>query len=275
MKLLLNYADERFAELQRRNCETGLSVAGFDRVVSYCPGDIDAQFAANNRGILSQKRGNGYWLWKPYFIQHALAELADGDFLFYCDSGAHFVASIEPLVALARRLDQDVIPFDLAKRESDWTKRDAFVLLECDTPHFTQSRQRLASFSLWRKTERSVELAAEWLRLAQDERLLTDLENQCGLPNYDGFREHRHDQSLFSLLTKKYGLRACRNPSQHGNRSHRRYPESAYGQLIEHTRLKSASVAQRIWHHARRAARAWSRWLTGSNNASANRPHAA
>ena len=25
-------------------------------------------------------------------------------------------------------------------------------------------------------------------------------------PNYPGFNEHRHDQSIFSLLTKKHGL---------------------------------------------------------------------
>src|SRR5262245_10922235 len=87
VNVLLNYANERFAQVQRRNCETGLAVGGFDRVQAYGPADIDPEFAAKNRHILSQPRGNGYWLWKPYFIARTLESLEHGDWLFYCDAG--------------------------------------------------------------------------------------------------------------------------------------------------------------------------------------------
>ncbi|MCI0360322.1 MAG: hypothetical protein L0211_17745 [Planctomycetaceae bacterium] len=275
MKVLLNYANERFAELQRRNCETGLAVAGFDRVLAYGPADIDAQFAAKNCGILSQKRGNGYWLWKPYFIVRTLESLAAGDWLFYCDSGAHFVASIDPLIEVGLRDGQDVIPFELSLCEQHWTKRDAFVCMDCDRPEFRESRQRLASFHLWRCSPAALQLARQWLELAQDERLLTDLPNQCGLPNHDGFQDHRHDQSIFSLLTKKHGLRGYRNPSQNGNYARQRYPQSTYGQLIQHTRRGKAPLVKRVWKQARKSFRAWSDWLTGTDRATASRPHAA
>ena len=39
---------------------------------------------------------------------------------------------------------------------------------------------------------------------ACDARIITDMPNVCGKQNYRGFIEHRHDQSIFSLLTKKY-----------------------------------------------------------------------
>ena len=236
MKLLINYANREFRKSQAKNSSTGLRVGGFDDVRSFGPEDIDPQFLAKNRHILSQERGNGYWLWKPYFIERALSSLADGDILFYSDSGAHFVASIDPLIELCTRDRQDVIVFELHYPEREWTKRDAFVLAGCDTPQFTDTPQRLASFSLWRRSPASLAVAREWLDLAQDERLLTDVDNQMGLPNYPGFREHRHDQSLFSLVTKKHGLQAYRHPGQQGLAFIKAYPNSPYGQILQHTR---------------------------------------
>jgi hypothetical protein len=253
--VLLNYSNWLFQDSQAKNSATGREIGGFDRVLAYGPQDIDRHFAARNRHILRQRRGGGYWLWKPYFIYRTLVELSEGDFLFYCDAGAHFVASIHPLLELCERASQDVIPFELRFRESDWTKRDAFVLLGCDTPQFTDTPQRLASFSLWKKSASSLLLARQWLELAQDERVLTDKPNLCGLPNYPGFQEHRHDQSLFSLLTKKHGLKAFRNPSQHGNGSRKRYPESTYQQLVEHTRAKQLSLGKQVWRTIRAAVR--------------------
>ncbi len=70
----------------------------------------------------------------------------------------------------------------------------------------------------------------------KDERLSTDSNNQCGLPNYEGFREHRHDQSIFILLTKKCGLLGFRDPSQYGNPVMDLYPHSNYPQLINLTK---------------------------------------
>jgi len=247
MKVLVNYANSLFRQAQEKNSATGRQMAAFDQVLSFGPQDIDSSFVARNRRVLDIKRGNGLWLWKPYFICRVLDELADSDFLFYCDSGAYFLAPIDPLLALCDKHGQDVIPFELPFPESDWTKRDAFVLLGCDSPEFVQTRQRLASFHAWRKSDRSMRLAREWLELAQDERLIGDSANQCGLTDYPGFEEHRWDQSIFSLLTKKHRLAGFRNPSQHGNRSRERYPHCTYPQLIEHTRDRRHSLMGGLW----------------------------
>ena len=227
------------------------------------PADIDAEFAAANRHILEHERGNGYWLWKPYFIVRALESLAPGDWLFYCDAGAHFVAPIDPLVEVCLRDGRDVIVFDLPYPERRWTKRDAFVLLDCDRPEFITSRQRLASFHLWRCSPAAIAFAREWLTAAQDERLLTDLPNQCGLPNHRGFQGHRHDQSLLSLLSKKYGLVAYRNPSQLGQRDEKLYDNSPYGQIIDTLVGSERPLATRICGSVRKTARFVSAWWQG------------
>jgi hypothetical protein len=242
MILLINYADYVFRKSQKLNNNTGKRVGLFDEVISYCPKDIEKDFFERNRKILGQQRGNGYWLWKPYFIKKSLELLNPGDFLFYCDAGAHFIKPITPLIDISLSSGQEIIVFELKYIEKAWTKRDAFILLDCDSPRYSDSRQRLASFSLWRKSGFTMDFIDEYLRYAQDERIITDLENQCGYPNYPEFNEHRHDQSIFSLLTKKYNLDAFRDPSQWGNKAKQFYKNSNYEQLIEHTRKKSKSL---------------------------------
>jgi hypothetical protein len=241
MKLLINYANDVFRKSQRLNSKTGKEVGSFDEVISYSPGDIEPDFYEKNKIILSQKKGNGYWLWKPYFIKKTLEILNWDDFLFYCDSGSYFIKSITPLIEISLLNSQDIIVFELSYTERIWTKRDAFILMNCDSPKYSESNQRLASFSLWKKSNFTIDFINEFLHYAQDERLITDLENQCGYPNYPDFKEHRHDQSIFSLLSKKYDLNAYRDPSQWGNSLKNFYINSKYEQLIEHTR-------KRNWH---------------------------
>ena len=247
MFYMVNYADEKFKGAQKYNSKTALDVGAFDHVFEYGPELIDPVFASRHRRILSMPRGGGYWLWKPYFVRKCLDLIADGEILVYSDSGAHFRTSAKPLANLPIQFGQDVIPFELELNEGVWTKRDAFVLMECEGRGFEHSRQRLASFIVVRKSAFSIEFLDKYLDYCTDERILTDAENVCGLPNFDGFIEHRHDQSVFSLLTKKYGLKAFRDPSQWGNSRVAEYQNSSYGQIVWHTRSRNPKEAKLLY----------------------------
>ncbi len=245
--VLVSYATRPFRESQRRSAKTALEVGGFDRVRPCGPSDLDRRFRRRNRAILAGARGAGYWLWKPYVVSRALEQLRPGDWLFYADSGSFFVDSVRQLVDFATGRDLDLLVFDAGPfLESAFTKRDAFVLLGCDRREMADTRQRGAGFSLWRRSDAARALAREWLDAARDERLLTDLDNQLGLPNYPDWREHRHDQSIFSLLTKRAGIPAFRDPSQYGERWRAEYPESTYPQIVHLTRSRSAPFDTRL-----------------------------
>jgi hypothetical protein len=246
MKLLMNYANDTFRKSQKINSKTGKEIGLFDEVISYSPDDIEPDFYKRNRKILSSGKGNGYWLWKPYFIKKTLEMLNWDDFLFYCDSGSYFISPITPLIEISLLNRQDIIVFELPCPEKIWTKRDVFILMDCDSPKYSDSNQRLSSFSLWKKSIFTINFINEFLHYAQDERLITDLKNQCGYPNYPEFKEHRHDQSIFSLLSKKHNLDAYRDPSQWGNSLKNLYPNSNYEQIIEHTRKGSWHMIDRV-----------------------------
>lgn len=241
----MNYSNEFYTKAQEINKKTALNIGLVKKVISFSNKDIDEEFYLKNKGIFEQKRGGGYWLWKPYFIKKALLELEENEILFYCDSGSKFVNSVDLLIKNFEE-EFDMVPFELQFIEKHWTKRDCFQLAGCDTKEFTNSKQILATFSLWMKSEFTISFVDEWLKLAQDIRALTDIENQLGLPNYEGFVEHRHDQSIFSLLIKKYKIKSYRDPSIYGNNLKHLYLDSNYPQILISTRQRNISFLKRI-----------------------------
>lgn len=246
MTTLINFANQGFEKSQKQNSISATKVGGIENIINYSLKDIDKEFAKNNRKILRHNRGAGYWLWKPYFIYQTLLNLKEGDYLFYCDSGAYFIKSVLPLIEDFNECNGFLMSFELPFIEQHWTKRDLFVHMNCDTSKFTETPQRLASFSIWKVSPESCQFALEWLQLAQNAQLLTDTRNKYGMPNYDGFQEHRHDQSIFSLLCKKYNQPPFRDPSGFGNKKVQEYPHCKYPQIIEHNRKKEANIWNKV-----------------------------
>jgi hypothetical protein len=243
--VVVNYSNECYTSAQKTNRKTALNIGLVKKVISFSHKDIDEEFYLKNKEILEQKRGGGYWLWKPYFIKKALLELGENEILFYCDSGSKFVNSVDLLIDNFKE-GFDIVPFELQFIEKHWTKRDCFQLADCDTQEFTNSKQILATFSLWKKSEFTISFAEEWLKLAQDPRVLTDMDNQLGLPNHEGFVEHRHDQSIFSLLIKKHKIIPYRDPSIYGTNLEDLYLNSNYPQILISTRQRNISFLKKI-----------------------------
>src|SRR5262249_22978056 len=100
---------------------------------------------------------------------------------------------------------------------SKWTKRDCFVFMDCDESRHHRGQMVDASFMLLVKTERSIAFIREWFLYCSQRHLLTDQPNICGSPNLPDFVEHRHDQSILSLMANRDGIELFRHPSQHGN----------------------------------------------------------
>ena len=58
-------------------------------------------------------------------VARTLAELADGDVLFYADASTHFVSPIDPMIALLDRHELDLLILGEGFVEAQYTKRDA------------------------------------------------------------------------------------------------------------------------------------------------------
>ena len=146
------------------------------------------------------------------------------------------VKDISPLFEITQ--EKGIVVFEHGNKEltnSPWTKRDCFVLMDADKPEFYNDVQLTATFSLWKKEERSIGFLKEWLSYCEDYRILTNAPNTIA-ENLAGFNEHRHDQSILTIMSKKHNLERFRDPSQWGNEDFKK--NSTYEQIFYHHRMR-------------------------------------
>jgi hypothetical protein len=147
-------------------------------------------------------RGAGFWFWKAVLIHKHLSELSDGDFIIYSDADAVDHMSWTPLL-LETMVDRDLnfAIYEMHWLEREWTKRDVYEKY-CPTvdPEKDESVQYSAMWMIVRKSNRTLQLISDWLETTKDYHDLND--EPSDLDNIAGFHEHRHDQSLLSLLLK-------------------------------------------------------------------------
>ena len=239
MIVAINYADENFKKAQQFNTKTAYSKGRVDKVIQYSPKDIDKKFYLENKYILDKPRGGGYWLWKPYIILKTMKEMSKGDYLFYCDSGAAYINDIRYLIKDLEKSGQDIMAFELPLLENQWTKNKTFELRNCNSTGFRKSNQILATYIFIKVSDYSIQFINQYLNMCKNRSILID--DKC--EQSEDFIQHRHDQSIFSLLCKKNSIKPFRDPSQYGIRpweylangrvyNPKNYINSSYPQII-------------------------------------------
>ena len=212
-------------------CESAL-FTGCDKTTLYTPKDIDKVFATRHKDILTEPRGAGYWLWKPYFIDLALSKLSDGDYLIYTDAGLFIVNNVSNLIDA---MDSDIMVFGNRWRHGDWCRMDVLKAMECERE--TNREQLQASCLVLRKSDQSTEFIRDWLYFCTQERWITD--DPSAVPNDPTFREHRHDQAILTNVAILYGLTWHWWPAQYSDRYRPNYPNDRYPQLFHHHRKRN------------------------------------
>ena len=241
-KFFLTFGESCCDISKNRAVSNALRVGGFDVAKAYDLCWVKAGFRRAHKDILFQRKGAGFWLWKPYIILRTLVEkMSFGDVLMYEDAGSYLIKDAGPLLKLASELPQGIVVFQLQLLEKYYTKRDTFVTMEMDYPEIDKSSyQTMGSFLALRKDCQTLQFVMEWLAYSSDTRCVTDDPNQMNLPNYSGFIGHRHDQSVLSLLSRKWGILQFRDPSNHGKDDWDFYgfASGPYEQLIVHDRYR-------------------------------------
>ena len=216
MIALTSYATPEFVEAQLGLVQSALR-QGADRVTMWRSEHLRATaFYRKNREILDRPRGAGYWLWKPYIILTELEQLNVGDYLIYHDCGHPDKPNTikRPLKHAVRWCHNHlggILPgvyLPEYGRNARWTKGECFSAMGCDAAVYREHPQIQASFSVWEKHDASIEFVREWLRWCADPMALVDDRLDPDILDDADFVEHRHDQSVLTLVTIKRG-RTC------------------------------------------------------------------
>jgi hypothetical protein len=152
----------------------------------------------------------GYWLWKPQIVKLTFEQMEMGDELMYGDTGCQIRGHLQSLFDLLAK--QDVVPFHLEDCHTDrrWSKADLLNRLNVHDSQIKDSPQRLSGYFLLRKTPQVMQLIDTFAALVHDVSLLDD--SPSITPEDPKFTAHRHDQSIWSLITKLSGYQSYPDP---------------------------------------------------------------
>lgn len=179
-----------------------------DEIISLSPGDLAESFSIRNSSTLSQKRGAGFWMWKPQVILQAM-KTTSCEYILYCDVSSCPVMTKEKMLDIARSFDHNIMGSrntNPNSQERMWTKPFTFQALGVSEsgPHAT-SDQRVATMILVRNTTEAHDFIKDWIRYVQIPNVVNDFyASDFQRPKF--FRDHRHDQSVFSLLSKSQSI---------------------------------------------------------------------
>lgn len=209
----ITFATPDFMTYAEENLKSALEVGKFDTAKIYTMDDIDPYYKAKNAHLFKYKRLGGYAVWKPYIIFKRLLEIDENDILCYNDSKYIWLTDV-------RNMENQLLsnknigvytnkPNGNNHMERQLTKGDAFLLMNINNGEFgnivRNTPQAWSGYILLRKNFNPIRFIGEWLTYNQDYRIVTD-SNSVLEPNHETFVENRHDQTVLSLLCKKWGL---------------------------------------------------------------------
>lgn len=159
----------------------------------------------------SAERGFGYWRWKPVLIEAVLTQfISQGnefDGLVYVDAGCEIPSNSFSGLTFRKvfqaTLKSNVVASQTSFPESNYTKRVVFEHLDPNLAFFSGCQMQ-AGWIAVRKSELSISFIKEWASLSiySDGLLFNDQVDR----EYSCFKAPRNDQSIFSILFKRFGF---------------------------------------------------------------------
>lgn len=206
----VSFSDAKYIKTLDRITKEAEATRIFHRIHAYTEKDLGSEFWNDHREFVnSHSRGFGYWIWKPWVVIKTLKEVEEGDVIVYADAGcgvnADGLSNLVRYVSMLSGSEHNILGFQMPYPEHLWTKMDLFEHLQCQTPKYMNSGQIMATTFLCKKTKMTEDFLTMWYKLCSEQgyRFVDDSPSLSA--NTTEFKEHRHDQSIFSLLCKKYG----------------------------------------------------------------------
>jgi len=202
-KRFITFGNELYYNSVRRICKEAQNLKCFNEIYGFSDNYLKKQdfWVKHGNFIESNKRGYGYWLWKPYLIKTELDKLKENDILVYCDSGCQINENgkrrLHEYVDMLNTTEHGIISFQLEFLEPLYTKNKVFETLEFKEDVL----QCMATVILLKKNANSTSIINEWYAQCENYELINDDHGKEDVR----FIDHRHDQSILSVIVNKRG----------------------------------------------------------------------
>lgn len=208
MKIVLSfYTNNKFSNVVQ-NLIGYYNSRGFDDIRGFKSEDVKKGiFYENHKEILDCETGDGFWLWKPKIILDILNELEDGDAIIYTDAGDLVDVDYNTIVNYLKDNDYYFTNWNGNRwPQKICTKRDCFILMDCDEEKFHETPQMEAGFIIIKKTKQMMEFVNDYFKYCSIKQIVDNEPNQIG-ENFPNWQFHRNDQSILTNLVVKHNLK--------------------------------------------------------------------
>jgi hypothetical protein len=195
----------------RRICSEAGDFNVFDRIIGYTEKDLmnDATFWNKHQPFIeaNANRGYGYWIWKSYLTLKTLEQMNDNDILVYTDAGCILnkegKSRLLEYFDILNKNELGNISFQMDHLDKTFTKMDILQFYDANEPNILETGQLVGGVYVLRKCQHTIELINKWYEGCCHYHLVDDSPSK--LKNIPSFIANRNDQSIFSVLRKKYG----------------------------------------------------------------------
>jgi hypothetical protein len=204
-KYLCGFADKRLEASLKRFAEQAGQMNVYDGIYLYSESDLDKDFYNHFKNKFNL-RGYGYWVWKPQIILQTLSKMDENDLLQYTDIGCHLnkngIKRLNEYFEMVNQSKTGLLAFDMPwYTEKQWTKGDLFDYFNVRNREDIYPGQIAATVIFIRKCPESIEILNKYSKVFFDNFSLVD-DSPSKSDNFEEFQEHRHDQSIWSILVK-------------------------------------------------------------------------
>jgi hypothetical protein len=165
----------------------------------------------HHKFMRDHRKGFGYWIWKPAILSYLFDHLEDDEIVLYLDAGCQ-LNSIEDsklrfqqYIEICRARDLLVVQLPDDLPDAAWTKRSTLDALDPDKA-FRNTGQIQSTLVFAIKSEKSQRVVEKWLTNCVDSNYSLVLDPSDDDFQNTGFKDHRHDQSILSLIVKSEGI---------------------------------------------------------------------
>ena len=205
---LLTFAEGEVYIKSRQNMDETKDICQVDSHTMWNYEKIkQTKFYLDNKKILDNKDGFGYYIWKPYIILEKLKELNDGDYLFYQDASRYetdgFKNSCREVVNFMNRFGYDILTGMTLKENYNYQmiKPSCLDFFNLNNDDFKQKYHILTCPLFIKKNSFTMNFVREWLECCcvEDNVSYMDLSHLGGQRNM-------YDQAVFNCLLYKYKI---------------------------------------------------------------------
>lgn len=202
----MTYANDVFETAKKRLVKEAKDFNEFTSIDELGPENLPSWVQKKYSDILNLRRGGGYWLWRPFILHEKLKQINDGEFIVFLDAGCKLnVQGKKRFFEYIDLLDNNennygLISFQLNNcLEKVWSKKAVIEYFNVDNS-ILNTNQFIGGIQIIKKNQHSINILKEWYKNMKYE-LINDVTGK----EEEYFRENRHDQSIYSILVKKYG----------------------------------------------------------------------